>query len=71
MEVNYFMNCTCGEQTDFVRSYRTTPDYPHYLHEYRCPKCGYFIMDSNDNFIRMGRIDDNGDDSHITGGYWI
>lgn len=63
--------CLCGELLDFHRSYRTTPDYPHYLREYRCPKCGYMIFDNNGNFIRMGRIDDNGDDSHITGGRWI
>lgn len=65
------MECECGCKVDCVRSYRTTPDYPHYLHEYRCEKCGYFIMDSNGYFVRMGRIDDNGDDSDITGGRWI
>lgn len=65
------MECSCGANVDCVRSYRTTPDYPHYLHEYYCPNCGYFIMDSNDSFVRMGKIDDHGDDSHITGGYWI
>lgn len=68
---NYIEKCECGNPITLNRSYRTTPDYPHYLREYHCPNCGYFIMDSNGNFIRMGRIDDNGDDSHITGGYWI
>ena len=65
------MKCSCGNDVELCRSYRTNPDYPHYLYEYNCPVCGFFIMDSNGNFIRMGCIDDNGDDSHITGGRWL
>lgn len=69
------MKCSkCGSEAPQTRSYRTTPDYPHYLKEYHCPNCGYFIMTETKDyksFCRMGRIDDNGDDSHITGGYWL
>lgn len=61
----------CGSPLTFKRSYRTTPDYPHYLRECHCPKCGFIIFDSNGIFIRKGKIDDNGDDSEITGGRWI
>ena len=63
--------CDCGEPMTLNRTYRTTPDYPHYLYEFHCRKHGYMVFDNNGNFIRMGRIDDHGDDSHITGGRWI
>lgn len=66
--------CTCGEKADCTRIYRTTSDYPHYLKEHYCKNCGYFITTETSrwkSFTRMGRIDDNGDDSEITGGYWL
>lgn len=67
------MKCTCGKEAKPTATYRTTPRgcVARYLRQYTCPQCGSFVCDDEDNFIRMGRIDDNGDDSHITGGYWI
>ena len=64
------MNCPdCDQVALKVRSYKVDKNY--YLHEYHCKDHGFFICDNNDNFIRKGRIDDHGDDSHITGGRWI
>lgn len=66
--------CECGEKVHPQRQYRLTPDYPIYLVEYHCPTHGYYITTKTKDyemFNRMGRIDQGGDDSHITGGYWI
>lgn len=66
--------CECGQKVSPHRIYRLDPDYPIYLKEYRCPTHGYYITtETRDyaSFTRMGRIDDHGDDSHITGGYWL
>lgn len=67
--------CECGEKISCLRIYRTTPDYPVYLKEYRCPKCGNFITEEIPRqdfikFVRMGTLG-NSDDGYITGGYWI
>ncbi len=64
----------CGSKVKTGRVYRTTPDYPHYLKEHHCPNCGTYITTETPSFAsftRMGTIDENGDDSHITGGYWL
>ena len=67
--------CNNKENVEYGQCYRITPDYPVYLQEFRCPKCGTVIGrgSSRDGYtyVRDGRIDDNGDDRHITGGYWI
>ena len=71
------MKCPkCNEhEAEYGRSYRTTPDYPLYLQEFTCKECGRIVASGNHRegytYVRDGRIDDNGDDSHITGGYWI
>ena len=73
-------NChKCGKEQDLKRgsSYRTSPrgTYPQYLQEFICEDCGRYVARGNTNdgyvYVRDGRIDDNGDDSHITGGYWL
>lgn len=69
---NHF--CECGEKVSCDKIYRTTPDYPHYLKQYTCPKCGTYVTTETldyASFCRMGKLDSNRDDSHITGGYWI
>ncbi len=66
--------CSCGEKADCTRIYRTDPSHPHYLKEHHCKNCGYYITTETPNwksFTRMGRIDDGGDDSNVTGGYWL
>ena len=67
------MKCSCGEECDCTAIYRVTPrEAPaRYLRQYSCKNCGTFVCDNDGDFIRMGRIDDKGDDSHLTGGYWI
>lgn len=71
IKANY---CHCGERVDCVQTYRTTPDYPHYLKTYVCPKCGsYVTSETRDTayFVRMGRLEHNPHDEAIMGGYWI
>ena len=66
--------CECGERVSCGGIYRTTPDYPHYLKEYHCPKCGtYVIEETRDyaSFCRMGRLEHNPHDEAIMGGYWL
>lgn len=66
--------CTCGEKLSHHGTYRTTPEYPHYLKEYYCPHCGFFIMTETPHwksFCRWGRLEHNPHDEAILGGYWI
>lgn len=66
--------CHCGEKVDCIQIYRTTPDYPHYLKQYRCPKCGnYVTTETKDyaSFCRMGILTHNPHDEAIMGGYWL
>ena len=59
------------------RTYRITPLGVRavYLQEFTCEECGTYVARGNHRegyiYVRDGRIDDNGDDSDITGGYWI
>lgn len=67
------MKCSCGNDVKCTAIYRITPKgvTARYLRQYTCSDCGTFVCDDDNEFIRMGRIDDNGDDSHLTGGYWL
>ena len=70
----------CGKEHEKLGRgslYRTSPrgSYPQYLQEFICEDCGRYVASGNTDdgyvYVRDGRIDDNGDDSHITGGCWL
>lgn len=64
-----------NNKAEYGKCYRITPDYPLYLQEFKCDDCGIIVCQGNHTdgyeYIRDGKIDDNGDDSDIIGGYWI
>ena len=69
----------CGKEQELETGalYRVSPRgaYPQYLQEFICEDCGRYVARGNSkdgySYVRDGRINDNGDDSHITGGYWL
>ena len=74
------MRChKCGKEQNLGKGalYRISPrgTYPQYLQEFICEDCGRYVARGNNDdgydYVRDGRIDDNGDDSAITGGYWL
>jgi hypothetical protein len=65
--------CECGNELNLTRIYRITPfgETARYLREYFCQNHGHMVFNDRGDFVRMGKLDKNGDDSNLTGGYWI